>query len=222
MALEILAKEYATGAEGFSALVADLKTMADWSEVNENSDGRAFFKMYNDENGDSYVGFDVQNTSSHPVVIPISSNGAQAYSVSVHASSFYARFVNFVKWGGGFCAHATYEAALPCTNANFVNFGVSQGKFEDASKWCSWGLAIHKCFVGSDDTTSASAGVYNLTYAGKLTIATPIAYTHSRYIIDSVLKIDMTQETYMNTAGYCTWNGNRYYKNGCMLVPVDL
>lgn len=220
MALEIITREYATGAAGFTAMVADLKTMANWSEVNENSDGRAFFKMYNDETGDSYVGFDVQNTTSYPTVIPISSNGAQSYSVAVTPSGFSFRFINFVKWSGGFCAHGTYEAALPCTNANFVNFGVSQGKFENSRKWCSWGFAIGKTFVGSEDTTSTSAGAYNFCYAGKLTTATPIAYPHSRYIVDSVLKIDMTQETYMNTAGYCTWNGKRYYKNGCMMIPA--
>lgn len=222
MALEIISREYAAGEAGYRAFCEDLQSMISWSNVKSET-GLTTYMMANNDDCTSWAGLRAyQQSSSQPTLDPLSNNGTQTYKVAVLPTSFYFRYVNFVKWDNGFCAHATKTSAMPCTNADFVNFGIVKGSMDGTEKWCSWGMSTGKIFVGSEDTTTASAGGYSPVYAGKLTAATPPVFPHSRYIIDSVLKIDMVQDTYLNTAGYCAWNGRRYYKNGCVLIPADL
>lgn len=225
MALEILSKEYATGTAGFTELMADLTNAVTWAAV-DTDDTNAIFRMFNDAKGEHAVGVRITDSAGSYCVGNVwCDNGAETYSVNfpVESGVRVLRFANLVKWEGGFNVHFT-AGGLPYNSKYFINIGVCRGgsMLSSTNKWVAWLYTDVGQFVASDSTTTNTAIEADILTGGKFTAAQPLYTPYSGYAPDDVLRVAMAQETHLNTVGYCTWNGKRYYKNGGVLIPAEL
>lgn len=226
MALTITSREYAAGSAGFASLVADLKTMADWTEIDETTvSGTTTFKKYNDAAGAQYVAIQVTQNSNYPPGIHVRTvEGDNSYeSGFTPTSAVNYKYVNFVQWEGGFYAHCC-GTAMPSTAATYIGFGLGFGDsmVRQSSKWCAWYGVDSKWHIASPGTTTSGNITLATLYKGKFSVAHPLAVTNSEYIPNTLLYLRQVTEDNVNTCGWCTWNGKRYYKNGCMLIPEEV
>ena len=226
MALTITTRKYADAQAGYTALVADLKTMADWTEIiedNGSAEGTTVFKKYNDAEGKQYVAIRVKQGGKLPLIAVQSVDGETVYDYTLPTGEIiYRQYVTFVKWDGGFYAHCT-EESMPSTNLEYVGFGLGFGTnlVHQSSKWCAWLGKDAAWHIASPGTTSADTAALPTHYGGKFALSHPLTVPDCEYSPDRLLYLRQVSESCVNTCGYCTWNGRRYYKNGCMLVPTE-
>lgn len=226
MALEIYSREYAQGVGGFAALLADFKNAISWANIDDTtSDTAATLKMYDAADGTQNVGVYIAAPTDgwYCAGNVQCTTGATTYSADFGTdTNHHLKFANWAKWDGGFNVHLT-GTALPVANQFFVNIGVCSGSrmLGHANKWCAWVATETGIFLASDTTTSDMVTPWSIMASGKISVAHPVCSRCSDYVPDNVLWTAMVQDAFVNTAGFCMWNGRRYYKNGSILIPTE-
>lgn len=221
---EILSREYPTGS--VDAFKADMETMMDWDKV-EGSGSIYTFKLHNDADGNSFAGISIYGHSGdYPTADPICSNGTNVYSAAMIPTNGHFRFVNFVRWDDGFCAHATKDSSMPCTGGGYTSFGACKGTDAHTGevKWVSWehsSVTGGNTFIGSEKTASTGKHSHYYTANGKITVAEKLYAYATPYTPNGILRLAMFQDGHISTCGYCTWNGKRYYRNGAIFIPIE-
>lgn len=226
MALTITTKEYPIGKAGYYALVADITSMADWTEIDTSTDGVSIFKKYNDAAGDQYVAIKVEyfgeESFSKLATLSVNNGVEHAYELS-SGNLFLLQYINWTKWEGGFYAHCT-SAAMPATTGVYVGFGLGFGSsmVSQSSKWCLWFGYNGGWFIASPGTADNSMTQTPVLYNGQYVLAHPLAVVSTEYAPDNVLYLRQVSDYSINLCGWCTWNGVRYYKNGAFLIPEEV
>lgn len=241
MALNIISKQMANTAESYAEVVEIITNAFEWDEIVTNADPVSTdFRKYTDNTHTTYAGirFVQQNgINGGHYFNAIGNNGTADAEAAFVPQNFngdrYARwvFINIVSGPDYICLHGT-QGGMPYGAPVHINVGLSK------STNLLTGQAGYASWLGYIDDSTSVINNYYLAVLGAALIGNTAHHYHAENngrlmavqklvtptsvdVPDGPLLIQTTTESHFNSAGYCTFGGKKYYKNGCILLPAE-
>lgn len=218
---------YATGADGYQAMVTDFTEMFDWDEIEPNKETAIFTNFKKHCSNNAYIGMRISQISNkRPTITAFSNNGFFTFSPSISsAENSYAAYA----YGDGFFVVQASPSPIPnASNRFFGGISTCRNILTGETSWCSFmcaatqisGISAHDYYVLTKDTKELVAINWNLSTNAKIGSATLLHELKTGFVSDKVMALTAIPDIYYSSIVPVVFNGTRYTRLGMLLVPA--